>query len=221
MASSRSNEGVGGSAEKVTQGLPGITQTDTTTAGLLARTAQEVVQNLSTLNSGIGGLSALQEAQAAAMQQNTAALEQNTQARGGGAANAVESAAESLLGGGGLLAPVLSGIMSLFGASSSQSSGVAEPFSLPAPIGVQATIASSGRSLAETTLNPGADSQPQTALNAPGPAPGASASGGGTVIVQVNAMDSRSFLDHKDEIAQAVRAAVLQSHALNDVLGEL
>jgi hypothetical protein len=41
------------------------------------------------------------------------------------------------------------------------------------------------------------------------------------VTVQVNAMDSRSFLDHSDEIASAVREAVLNSHSLRDVLTEL
>ena len=34
-------------------------------------------------------------------------------------------------------------------------------------------------------------------------------------------MDSRSFLDHSDEIANAVREAVLNSHSLRDVLTEL
>jgi hypothetical protein len=41
------------------------------------------------------------------------------------------------------------------------------------------------------------------------------------VTVQVNAMDSRSFLDHSDEIADAVRQAVLNSSSLRDVLKEL
>jgi len=51
--------------------------------------------------------------------------------------------------------------------------------------------------------------------------PSGAGAAGSNVIVQVNAMDSRSFLDHKDEIAQAVREAVLHSHCLNDVLSEL
>jgi hypothetical protein len=41
------------------------------------------------------------------------------------------------------------------------------------------------------------------------------------VTVQVNAMDSRSFLDHSEEIANAVREAVLNSNGLRDVLKEL
>ena len=41
------------------------------------------------------------------------------------------------------------------------------------------------------------------------------------VTVQVQAMDSRSFLDHSNEIARAVREAILNSHALGSVVSEL
>lgn len=41
------------------------------------------------------------------------------------------------------------------------------------------------------------------------------------IQVNVQAMDSRSFLDHSDEIARAVRDAMLRSHSLNDVVAEL
>jgi hypothetical protein len=41
------------------------------------------------------------------------------------------------------------------------------------------------------------------------------------IVVQVQAMDSRSFLDHRDEIARAVRQAMLETNALGDVVREL
>jgi hypothetical protein len=41
------------------------------------------------------------------------------------------------------------------------------------------------------------------------------------ILVNVQAMDSRSFMDHSQEIAQAVREAMLNMHALNDVVSEL
>ena len=41
------------------------------------------------------------------------------------------------------------------------------------------------------------------------------------VTVNVSAMDSRSFLDHSAEIAQAVRDAMLHMHPVNDVINEL
>ena len=41
------------------------------------------------------------------------------------------------------------------------------------------------------------------------------------VTVNVSAMDSRSFLDHSGEIAQAVREAMLHMHPVNDLISEL
>ena len=51
----------------------------------------------------------------------------------------------------------------------------------------------------------------------PPPAPQSSTQ----IVVLVNAMDSRSFMDHSDEIAQAVRTAMLNSSSLNDVISEM
>jgi hypothetical protein len=56
------------------------------------------------------------------------------------------------------------------------------------------------------------------------PAAGGNNGGGGAatqITVQVQAMDSRSFLDHSEDIAQAVRQAMLNSHGINDVITEL
>lgn len=50
--------------------------------------------------------------------------------------------------------------------------------------------------------------------------PAAASNGGAQVVVQVQAMDSRSFLDHTPEIAEAVKRALLESNGLRDVLGE-
>jgi len=41
------------------------------------------------------------------------------------------------------------------------------------------------------------------------------------VTIQVQALDSRSFLDHSNEIAEAVKEALLNSHSLNDVVTEI
>jgi hypothetical protein len=42
--------------------------------------------------------------------------------------------------------------------------------------------------------------------------------GPASITVNINAIDSRSFLDHSESIAMAVRAAMLNSGALSDVL---
>jgi hypothetical protein len=41
------------------------------------------------------------------------------------------------------------------------------------------------------------------------------------VTVNVQAMDSKSFVDHRDDIARAVREALLHSHSLADVIGDI
>jgi hypothetical protein len=41
------------------------------------------------------------------------------------------------------------------------------------------------------------------------------------VVVNVSAMDSQSFMDRSDDIARAVRDAMLHMHPINDVVGEI
>ncbi len=53
------------------------------------------------------------------------------------------------------------------------------------------------------------------------PAGQAGPGAGPQITIQVQAMDSRSFLDHSHDIAQAVREAMLNLHALNDVVNDL
>jgi hypothetical protein len=50
--------------------------------------------------------------------------------------------------------------------------------------------------------------------------PSSSSVGAPQITVQVQAMDSRSFLDHSNDIALAVRQAMLESNVLNDVVRE-
>ncbi|MCS7024723.1 MAG: hypothetical protein NZV14_07965 [Bryobacteraceae bacterium] len=40
------------------------------------------------------------------------------------------------------------------------------------------------------------------------------------VVIQIQALDSRSFLDRSAEIAAAVKDAILHSHSLQDVMRE-
>ena len=46
-------------------------------------------------------------------------------------------------------------------------------------------------------------------------------SSGAQVTVNIQAMDSRSFLDRSQDIAQAVREAMLNMHSINDVVNDL
>jgi hypothetical protein len=64
------------------------------------------------------------------------------------------------------------------------------------------------------------DSTPGSAATAPG---GGGSTGGSLhqITVNVQAMDAQSFLDHSNEIAQAVRQAMLNLSSINDVVNEL
>jgi len=112
-------------------------------------------------------------------------------------------------------------------------SGVAQALlqSLPSSIGTGIPLATTVlEQLRQTaTATPGwsasqtSSASTQTAWETR-PATGGSNGGGGAatqITVQVQAMDSRSFLDHSEEIAQAVRQAMLNSHGINDVITEL
>jgi hypothetical protein len=166
---------------------------------------------LTDLTRNLGNLLPASQLQAEALLANTQAVLQNTTVHSSGAADAIGKVASTLTGGilGGL-SPILSGLMSLFGGGGS---------STPAPL---------------TTYIP-PPSLHFDAANVPGPAvpgvdygqSGAPRAMSGTpqsapqITVHVQAMDSRSFMDHSHDIANAVREAVLNIHSLNDVISDL
>jgi hypothetical protein len=144
--------------------------------------------------------------------QNTQAVSSNTQTKASAASDALQTAGGALGGivAGSILTPIVSGLMSLFGNGGSTTAPVLPGFTLPAPVQIQ-TVVNGGPGAQPALIQPAAAaSAPQTARG-----------GEAQVQVQVNAMDARSFLDHSDEIADAVRRALLSSHALGDVIAEL
>ena len=120
--------------------------------------------------------------------------------------------------GAGLgLSPLISGLANLFGGSgdSSTSSSIPAPltkFALPPSIQVNGGVSESGRPAF-------AVDNPQAGIPRAAPAGGQSGAPA-QITVQVQAMDSQSFLDHSTDIAMAVRQAMLQSSVLNDVVRE-
>jgi hypothetical protein len=50
---------------------------------------------------------------------------------------------------------------------------------------------------------------------------GSQANSAPQITVNVNAMDSQSFMDHSTDIANAVREAMLNMHPINDVVASL
>ena len=115
------------------------------------------------------------------------------------------------------MGPIAAGLMTLFGSRSSETSSFPTmPFEAPSSIAVDAGL-TADRQL--TGVSYAADGTARsTASNAAG---GNANRAVPPIQINVQAMDSRSFLDHSDDIARAVREAMLHSHALNDVVSEL
>jgi len=173
-------------------------------------------ESLRSLTSQIEGLRGIYQSQTVQVAENTAAIVQSTKSRGSELSSTVASVARStgsVLGGGLTLLPLVSGIAKLFGFGSSKEEQPAlSSFALPSAINLDSAVSQSGRSpLAGVTY--GQDGLPrQAAVVTPSRT---------NINVNVQAIDSRSFLDHSDEIARAVREAMLNSHSLNDVISEI
>jgi hypothetical protein len=178
------------------------------TPGISQGSLQDVTDGLSTLTEQIGNLASVQQSQVSATQDNTQALGQNTTTKGSGgsAGGTLGGIASSVLGSG--LSPIISGLLSLFGGSSTQNLSQPTPFSLPPAASYQAGLTGTGQI---APVDSGQNGQPRTQ----------SANSAPQVTVQVTAMDSQSFLDHSDDIANAVKSALLNSHSLSDVIGGL
>ncbi len=182
-------------------------------SGLAQSSSSDVTEQLTSLTSQISSLSSIQQSQISALQDNTQAVTQNTSSKASGGSSVgstVEGVASSALGGGlSSLSPLIGGLLSLFGGGG-QTSASPLPFLLPAPVS------------SEAGLNANAPGQVSPVSYGETGQPRAQSAGSSTqVTVQVNAMDSQSFLDHSDEIAMAVKQALLTSNSLSDVISSL
>jgi hypothetical protein len=141
---------------------------------------------------------------------NTQALADNSVSGsskpGGATVSDVLDTASQVLGGGLSLMPLVSLLSSLFGGQAGQSTTLV-PFSLPPALNLQSNISGQEVGWGENGL------PRQTGSDA--------ATGGQQITVQVQAMDSQSFLDHSDDIAQAVRQAMLNLSSINDTISNL
>lgn len=143
----------------------------------------------------------------AQFRQQTSLVQSNLQANTSSpAGTSVGNVVEHSVGGGlGLLSPVISGLLSLFGIGGSKQEPAPLPF-YTAPPSVQ--ISDTLRSVAAPS------SSAPVARNA-------STSAAPQITVQVSAMDSQSFMDRSGDIANAVREAMLNLHPINDVVANL
>jgi len=179
-------------------------------SSLLQGPVTDVTNRISALTSQIITLNSTQETQIGVLQDNTQALTQNSSTKGTGSSvgSAIGSVASTVLGGS--LSPIIGGLLSLFGGGGSQTLAAPAPFRLPTPVQYNAGLtAGSPGQVAPISSASGGQPRPQASNPVP------------QITVQVNAMDSQSFLDHSADIANAVRQALLSSNSLSDVIADL
>ena len=195
--------------------MAGGKHNDTPVASALGRLVTETVSNdsVQALNRQLAALVQVAGQQTRSTESNTEALIENSLAQSAGnkisAAASVGKTVLSFLGGG-------LGLVSLVGKLLGGGEGTPAPatarFELPPAIQLDAGILPGSSTL--SSVRYAQDGLPRPAATWP-------AAGAPNITVQVQAIDSRSFLDHSSEIAQAVREALLHSHSLNDVMGEM
>jgi hypothetical protein len=172
----------------------------------------EGTNQVAQLSNALNQLQAAQASSLAALGANTLALAQNTAAKSSGDISATETIGgiASNIFGGGLLSSVIGGLVGLFGGSGSSTPAPLVKFALPPIVNYEGGQAG-GPGGPVAPVDYGQSGHPRTAVQ----------SSPAQVNIQVNAMDSKSFLDHSDEIAQAVKKAILNSSSLNDVISDL
>ncbi|MCG8650846.1 MAG: hypothetical protein MI861_13490 [Pirellulales bacterium] len=148
--------------------------------------------------------------------ENTKALRDTAAAFGSGVQGLLSGLGGGIGGDGGLgsllksgfgLGPLASGVARLFGGGGEREEPVLPTLETP-PARDSSLANSPGPVQALRQVERGAGDSVRTTSPA-------------QVVVNVSAMDARGFLDRSDDIAAAVRDAMLRMHAVNDVVEEL
>jgi hypothetical protein len=183
-------------------------------SSLLPQGVSGFADTLTQLSQGITNLVPANQLQAEALLANTQAVLQNTSVHtSGSTAGTITNIVSSLTGGLLGLSPILSGLLSLFGSGGSHTPPPLVQTFLPPSISFQGANVPGPQT-------PGADFNQSGGARAIGNGSG-SPQAAPQITVNVQAMDSRSFMDHSQDIAQAVREAMLNMHSLNDVISDL
>jgi hypothetical protein len=177
-------------------------------------------------------LAQVQEMRATTQPANTKTTTSTSAAsQGSSVGDTLSSVASTVLKSGFGLAPLVGGLFNLFGGGDAPAPTPLVKYALPTSIDFQATETSAGmggldydQSGMARAYRPASNSDTQ-ASQATG-AQAAYAGGQPTpqtsqITVNVQAMDARSFLDRSNDIALAVRDAMLNMNAINDVVSEL
>ena len=180
---------------------------------LLPPGSSALAETMTQLSQGLGNFVPASQLQVQALIANTQAVTQNTSAHDSSSVSAtLGKVASSVTGGALSLSPILSGLLHfVMGSGTSNAPPPLTKFALPPAIAFQAASIPGAQT---SGLDFSQSGTPRIIGNATPPAVH-------QITVQVQAMDSRSFVDHSHDIAAAVRDAMLNMHALNDVISDL
>jgi len=152
----------------------------------------------------------------------------NGAASSGGGVTAA-SVAKTVLESGLGLVPLIGGLIGLFSGGDSNAPAPLVKYAMPAPIDFETAETEGGLTGVDydqmgmpRAYRGGSTSQSST--GARGYAGGGPSGTGGLpaqITVNVQAMDSQSFMDHSADIAAAVRNAMLNLNSINDVVNDL
>ena len=175
----------------------------------------ELSRELASLRRQLGVAEETARKQSDIFERNTrAVLDSATRTAAGTVAREAVSTLRNAGGLGVLGSPIVGLLSALLGKRNETAAPPLTAFSLPSPVNEDLGVsAASQGGLEPVSYN--ADGLPRT------PQPSGAAAPAANITIQVQTMDSRSFLDNSDQIARAVREAMLHSHALNDVIGEM
>ena len=139
------------------------------------------------------------------LRENTGALVENTlSSRSGGALNTAKSIGNSL-GLGMFLSPIVTGIAKLFGGGKKEEPEPLIRYSVPAKSAFEGVVNGAGIDSVRYDQNG---------------VPRASIVSNQNVNIQIQALDSQSIMDRSNDIARAVREAMLNSHSINGTISE-
>jgi hypothetical protein len=146
------------------------------------------------------------------------------------------SAAMLMLESGFGLAPLIGGLLGLFGGGGSPAQPALTKYAMPSALDIEAAGTGQGLSNADygqtgmprafdgTGNTPADTAVSGSSGGQTGPTSGTSGTSAGPqpqITVSVQAMDARSFMDRSTDIAAAVRDAMLNLNSINDVVTDL
>jgi hypothetical protein len=185
----------------------------TEVSALLGGGTSPLNDQLTTITTQLQALQTINQSQMASIVANTSAVSANTGSKAGGTSTAgsVGNTLLDVFGLGSGLSPLISGLISLFGGGSSSQPAAVTPYIQPLPVNLQAGFSGSAAGGA-SGVDYGEGGVPRQVT---------AAAAQQQITVQVQAMDSQSFLDRSNDIAAAVRKAMLETSTLNDVIREI